>query len=602
MPPVHHSTGMVRTTRLALGLLVAVGIGSLVRPVCSQQSTWQVPPAGAVEYQRSGRGKASAICTSKSLAKVAALASALPARYLRQLPPAPFLCEGELRRDRRALAVAVADLRDVLRAMAFDLSSKSGAHRFRRLLPFGDVAVRGSWSTPGDAGEQLWTGQLQARSPRSLPRESRDLAKRLAGFCMFATSGTVKLSRTVDRQRGLVTSFRGELDLVVAEDKRCFRRLHIVEQWQFVAVRDNQDFDFRKRVAAAIRAGTDWVRAAIESDKSYLTDRRGERNYGSGRLALALLALLHGHVPADDEIVQKGFAALRRRRIDDAYSLATSLMAMAAWHRHGSLADRDRKVAKKWLAKMLTCIDTRSDPKELLRFNYTRGARYDTSLQQYGLLGLRAAQQVGLAVPPHAFAAAVKHLLAVQAPSAGAHALETVDHLQLRMSLGTDKPPKSTRHKAQVRGFAYQERDAPAFGSMTSAGVSGLLLAREGLKQQGGRYRALLKRIDAAVLDGFAWLAKNFSVRLNPGFAERADNHWSYWLYCLERCCELEGIALLQGRDWYYEGGLQLIAAQSANGSFQAGHSSTLRLDSTCFAILFLAKASAPAPITGTGR
>ncbi|MFT7534947.1 MAG: hypothetical protein ACI85K_000898 [Hyphomicrobiaceae bacterium] len=590
---------MVRSTRLALGFLVAVGLGSLARLASSQQLEWQVPLAGAVEFQRSGRAKASAKCPSKQAAKVAELTSALPARYLRQLPPAPFLCEGELRRDQRALAAAVADLRDVLRAMAFDLSSRSGSQRFPRLLPFGDVSVRGSWSTLGEAGEQSLTGQLQARLPRSLPRESRELAKRLAGFCMLATSGTVKLTRTVDRERGLVTGFRGELDLVVAEEKRCFRRLHIVEQWQFVAVRDNQDFDFRKRVAAAIREGTAWVRAAIEADKSFLIDRRGERNYGTGRLALALLALLNGHVPANDEIVQKGFAALRRRRIDDAYSLATSLMAMAAWHQRASLAERDRLVAKKWLANMLTCIDTRSDPEQLLRFNYTRGTRYDTSLQQYGLLGLRAAQQIGLAVPSHAFAASVQHLLAVQAPSAGSHALVTVNHLQLRASLGTDKPPKSTRHNVKVRGFAYQERDAPAFGSMTSAGVSGLLLAREGLKKQGGRHRALQKRIDAAVLDGFAWLAKNFSVRLNPGFAERADNHWSYWLYCLERCCELDGIARLQGRDWYYEGGLQLLAAQRANGSFQAGHSSTLRLDSTCFAILFLAKASAPVPITG---
>lgn len=594
MPPVHHSTGMVRTTRLAMGFLVAVGIASLIRPASSQQLRWRVPLAGAVEYQRSGLSQASATCTSKSAAKVAGLALALPARYLRQLPPAPFLCEGELRRDRRALSAAVADLRDVLRAMAFDLSSQSGAQRFPRLLPFGDVAVSGRWPSPSDVGEQLLTGQLQARPPRSLPRESRNLAKRLAGFCMSATSGTVKLSRTVDRERGLVTGFRGELDLVVAEDKRCFRRLHIVEQWQFVAVRDNQDFNFRKRVAAAITAGSAWVRAAIEADKSFLVDRRGERNYGTGRLALALLALLHGHVSAEDEVVQKGFNALRHRRIDDAYSLATSLMAMAAWHRCVPLAERDREVAKQWLAKMLTCIDTRSDPEELLRFNYTRGARYDTSLQQYGLLGLRAAQKIGLEIPSHAFAAAVRHLLAVQTPSAGAYALETVGHLQLRAALGTDKPPKSMRHKAQVRGFAYQEREDPAFGSMTSAGVSGLLLARQGLKQQGGRYRALQKRIDSAIFDGFAWLAKNFSVRLNPGFAERADNHLSYWLYCLERCCELDGIARLQGRDWYYEGGLQLLAAQRANGSFQAAHSSTLRLDSTCFAILFLAKASAP--------
>ena len=299
----------------------------------------------------------------------------------------------------------------------------------------------------------------------------------------------------------------------------------------------------------------------------------------------------------------KGFAALRRRRLDVAYTLATSLMAMAAYGRRTKLADADRSAAEKWLVNLLTCIDNRTKPEELLRFNYTSGARYDTSLQQYGLLGLRAAQELGLQVPGHAFAAAVEHLLAVQAPSAGAFALERTDHLQIRASLGSTEPPQFSKCSARVRGFAYQERDEPSFGSMTSAGVSGLLLARAGLVAQGrDQDRALLKRIDAAIIDGFAWLAQNFSVRLNPGFAERADNHWSYWLYCLERCCELDGVARLQGRDWYYEGGLQLLASQNANGSFRSGHASTLQMDSTCFAILFLAKASAPVPITGTGR
>ncbi len=58
-------------------------------------------------------------------------------------------------------------------------------------------------------------------------------------------------------------------------------------------------------------------------------------------------------------------------------------------------------------------------------------------------------------------------------------------------------------------------------------------------------------------------------------------------------------IARLDGRDWYYEGALQLLANQQPNGSFRAEQPSTLLLDSTCFALLFLAKATAGAPVTG---
>lgn len=495
---------------------------------------------------------------------------------------------------------AVADLRDVARAVAFDLSGRSSSGRFPRLLPFGDVAIRGSWSSPDAKGVQQLRASFAAKPPGRLSGEPKGRSERLAAFCMGRSAGTLRVSRTVDLGKGLVSGFRCEFDLVVDEGERKFRRLSVVDEWRLVAVRENQDFDFRKRVAAAIKEGARWVRAAIAGDASYLDDKRGERSYGCGRLALGLLAMLHGHVPPDDEVLVAGFTSLRKRRVDDAYSLAASLMAMAAWHRRASLQERDRKVCERWLRKLMTCIDTRTDATELLRFNYEKGPRYDTSLQQYGLLGLRAAQDLGIEVPTHAFAAAVRHLLAVQAMADGTLELHLTDHQQVRAALGTNDPPKSCRHRAKVRGFSYQQRDDPTFGSMTSAGVSGLLLAREGLRRQGGsKHKALLKRIDRGVVDGFAWLGRYFSVRINPGFAERADNHWAYWLYCLERCCELDGVARVQGRDWYYEGGLQLLAARRPNGSFRSGHSSTLQLDSTCFAILFLAKASASAPITG---
>ena len=113
-----------------------------------------------------------------------------------------------------------------------------------------------------------------------------------------------------------------------------------------------------------------------------------------------------------------------------------------------------------------------------------------------------------------------------------------------------------------------------------------------------GSDRALVARIDEAVRDGCGWLAAEFSVRTNPGFAERADHHWYYWLHGLERSCELAGVARLQGRDWYYEGALQLLSHQQANGSFRAEQASSLLLDTTCFAVLFLAKARPAAAVT----
>jgi hypothetical protein len=414
-----------------------------------------------------------------------------------------------------------------------------------------------------------------------------------------------------------VASWQGEFDLVVDEGERSYRRLVVADAHELLAVRDNQDADFRVRVVAAIERGVGWVREQLAAQKPFLTERGGDdRNYGSGRLALGLLTLLHGHVPPADAVVQRGFAELRKRKPDDSYSVAAALMAMAALHapsgeaallRDGKLAapparelpERDREVAQRWLQQLLRNVDPRGASQDQLRFNYTAGPRYDTSLQQYGLLGLWSAQVCGLELPPGAFAAAARQLLAVQQPAGKGMTLTLCSYAQQRAALGDPAGPRQLERRAEARGFAYQEATEPPFGSMTSAGISGLLLARGGMVVRGEVDRALQKQIDDAVADGYAWLASEFSVRANPGFAERADHHWYYWLYGLERSCELAGIAWLHGRDWYYEGALQLLSQQQENGSFRAEHPSTLLLDSTCFAILFLAKGTAAVPLTG---
>jgi len=583
----------------------------------AQDPVWRIPPLGAVEYRRDWQASASDVQRSARAAKDAPATERPPDRYLHRLPPAPWVCHGELRADQKAIDGPVSDLRDVLRSLACDLGSRSSARgRFPRLVPFGDVAVSGSWSSQQADGTQMLRGTLRARPPAAGGGEPRDVVERLRAFCLPDADGTLTIERRIDAERGVVASYRGQLDLVVEEDTRAYRRLVLEDRWELVAVRENQDFDFRKRVAAAIEAGAGFVRDAIDEKKSFLVDSGGdERNFGSGRLALGLLTLVHGGVPADDPVLVKGFDELRRRRLEDTYSLAAALMALAARHapageaeriRNGDLAavtlraleERDRKVAQKWLDRLLGNIDPRVDRDELLRFNYTAGPRYDTSLQQYGLLGMWSARTCGLEVPANAFAAAGRQLLAVQGAPGARLRLQLASYADLREVAGTDAAPRVPERSAVARGFAYQEPDEPPFGSMTSAGISGLLLAQAGMTAAGKVDRTLSRDIDTAVQNAFAWLATEFSVRGNPGFAERADHHVYYWLYGLERSCELAGVAWLQGRDWYYEGALQLLSHQQANGSFRAEQSSSLLLDTTCFAVLFLAKATPPAAVT----
>ncbi len=587
-------------------------------PLSAQELAWRLPPLGAAEFRRDWHASASEAGHTAAAARALPATGKLPEKYLHRLAPAPWLCQGELRPDQRASGDPVRDLRDLMRAIAFDLGNRSSVRtRFPRLVPFGDVTVSGSWTSLTADGTQSLRATISARPPAPTHGELHGTAERLRVFCPADADGSLIMERRLDLAKGLVTSFRSSVDLVVDEGDKAFRRLVVADHQDLVAVRENQDFDFRKRVAAAITAGTGFVREAIDEKKSFLVDGGAdERNYGGGRLALGLLTLVHGRCPPDDAVLAHGFDDLRRRRLEDSYSLGVALMALAARHapvgeaeriRNGTLEaptlrkldDRELKVAQKWVKQLLGNVDPRADATKVLRFNYTAGPRYDTSLQQYGLLGLWAAHTCGLELPSGAFAAAARHLVAVQCAPCGRLPLRLATYAQLREVAGTDEPPRVPEQRAAVRGFSYQEPTEPPFGSMTSAGISGLLLARAGILAEGEPDRALVAQIDDAVRDAFAWLGEEFSVRSNPGFAERADHHWYYWLYGLERSCELASVARLQDRDWYYEGALQLLAQQQSNGSFRAEHASSLLFDTTCFAVLFLAKSTAAAAVTG---
>ncbi|MBM4061559.1 MAG: hypothetical protein FJ265_10765 [Planctomycetes bacterium] len=597
---------------ILLGLFLCPG------PLLSAQDfAWRLPLRGAAEYRRDCQTAAGPTVRTAADARAVEPNGKVPESYLPRLSPAPFLCQGELDPAQRAIADPIRDPRDVLRALAFDLAGRSARTKFPRVLPFGDLTVTGSWTTPGPDGAQVLRATVAAARPTVVAGERQGTADRLRRFCLLDAGGTLELRRTLDPAAGLVRSFAARLDLVVEDGDRRFRRFRLDDDWQFVALRDNQDADFRKRVAQAIRLGTGFVREAIDERKSFLVDDGKEnRSYGGGRLALALLTLLHGGVRADDPVVARGFGELRRRKLVDTYSLAAALMALAARAAPAGEADRirngelaavavrtleaaDRTAAAKWVAQLLRNVDPRTDPGKLLRFNYTAGPRTDTSLQQYGLLGLWSGHLCGAEVPGAAFAAAARQLLEVQGAAEGRIGLRLLSYSQQREVAGTGVEPRVPERRAAARGFAYEAADEPPFGSMTSAGTSGLLLARAGMLATGCSDRALEQRIDDAVLDGFGWLAREFTVRANPGFAERADHHWYYWLHGLERSCELRGIAWLQDRDWYYEGALQLLAQQQPNGSFRAEQPSSLLIESTCFALLFLSRSTPAVPITG---
>ncbi len=147
--------------------------------------------------------------------------------------------------------------------------------------------------------------------------------------------------------------------------------------------------------------------------------------------------------------------------------------------------------------------------------------------------------------------------------------------------------------KMYARGWAYLPSGTlPHCGSMTTSGVAALVICKDALESL-RQYTAIKKNTDQAIRDGCAWLARNFTVTGNPGYGA-----WHYYyLYGLERAGVLSLVRQFGKNDWYEKGVSYLLGAQQGNGSWP-GTGNCSDLSNTCFALLFLKRATTP--IIGT--
>jgi hypothetical protein len=194
----------------------------------------------------------------------------------------------------------------------------------------------------------------------------------------------------------------------------------------------------------------------------------------------------------------------------------------------------------------------------------------DYSNTQYAALGLRACHDAGIVFP--------KELIqrARQAWIDG----------QQKHDAGGAKGV-ATGGAAPARGWGYRFGDESAWGSMTAGGVGAVVIYDHILGIDWKR--------DPAVLSGIAWLAKHFVVTCNP---ERQGNYFHhYYLYGLERAGTLFGSEKFGPHYWYREGAKFLLETQDGGAWHDedgGGHGWGKILQCTCFAILFLRRATKP--------
>jgi hypothetical protein len=429
--------------------------------------------------------------------------------------------------------------------------------------------------------------------------------------------------------------------------------------------------DFAAKKKAAIEKGVAWLKQQQTSEGlwSYENLHPALKAYpmSQGATALGMLTLLKCGVSPDDPAVAKALDYIHsQKELQHVYSAGLVLLALDAlqsWHPPDG--EPEKTTEKKRKPNKLTprdlelaqhCVEFLEKAQLTQIWRYTpRSSNEDSSNAQYALLGLDAAERLGVPVNKEVYLKAqafyVEHqekdgpeVPAFPVPGADlsmaelrAVEKETKEKLdKIDRAFKGKKPDeadadghtkedvvgtterdvakkvfKTTEKlgKMRARGFPYALHDTGdaddriVTGAMTASGMACLFICKAHLDGTPA-WKSVEKGVNQALRDGAAWLQANWTVQQNP----KARFHHYYWLYSLERASVMNLVPLYGTHDWDLEGSELLVAAQKSDGSWDAAAKTTVgpTID-TMFALLFLARGTTPIVklpervVTGTG-
>ena len=310
-----------------------------------------------------------------------------------------------------------------------------------------------------------------------------------------------------------------------------------------------------EQVQLAIAKAVSFLKGRQQRDGSW--DLQGVLRFPGGVSCLVTLALLESGVDPRDPAVVEALKYIRKVQPDFTYVVALQTMALAAAGQPQDLFRIRQNV--EWLAK----AQTKRGPAAGMWGYQSAGQNADNSNSQYALLGLWAADDVGVSVESNVWRLARNHWI-------------------------------NTRNGDG--GWGYKPGSG-ATGSMTVAGISSLVITGEQIHE--GRERIVnglpqncgLWEKNPALEEAIAWMGRNFSVTHNPN-----DQQWLfYYLYGLERAGRLSGQRFFGDHDWYREGAEQLVRAQDGlTGKWIGNDFESEPVLATSFGLLFLAKGRTP--------
>ncbi len=333
----------------------------------------------------------------------------------------------------------------------------------------------------------------------------------------------------------------------------------------------------QKKVDAAVEKGAAWL----------LRQEYSGWDYGEGRTCryddFVLYTLLHAGVDRKNPLFQKLLQNILGCKLEVTYCVAFQAMLLSEldptafqprilqcaqflidtqcangqWN-YGRAAPRDAPTP----ARCDVPTGAQTKPKKPSKvYHLRRNGKStlpsgDNSNSQYAALGLRACMEANVFPPP-----------------------ETLRQVR-RWWIEEQNRDGGWCYGSQGSGESY--------GSMTAGAIAGLILAKHFLGEEW--------KSDPSVNRGMRWLAANFTVKENARV--KGGNAWFYYyyLYGLERVGVSSGAGRFGAHDWYAAGATELLQAQRGDGSWYEGGTYGGAVKDTCFAILFLRRATIPLP------
>lgn len=357
------------------------------------------------------------------------------------------------------------------------------------------------------------------------------------------------------------------------------------------------------------------VDEAIQKGAAFLTKKYAkefDETSWNSCLELVMLTLSHAKVPADDPVFVKGLEKLEKTRLLFTYRVSALAMALqridprkyqdkiahcAQWLVDTQLPEGewgypDTLKTPEEYPKAVEVDSPKPAPKvekpdakgtqagvAIRRSPMTKSlnlkARGDISNSQFAVLGLKACADAGIDIPKATWEGALRYFVKTQNQDGG-------------------------------WGYYFNGMKDRSYASMTSAGVCSVAICRAGL--------GLKEPLRAPQVQvGLGWLAQNFKADENA-FATKSHvadpERWLYYyLYSIERAGRIAGVEVMGGKKWYPIGAKYLLEQQKADGSWWTGldgvqwkQAGDIHTADTCFAILFLTKATPPLTISEDKR